>query len=69
MPYHVRLEQLGSRPLAVFRRRARSQELAKVVPDACGTVWGVSVRNRSQAQVGTSRCTWTGRSILKSVSS
>jgi effector-binding domain-containing protein len=41
MEYDVRLEQLGSRPLAVVRRRASSQELAKVVPDACGTVWSV----------------------------
>jgi effector-binding domain-containing protein len=41
MEHKVRLEQLGSRPLAVVRRRARSQELPKVVPDACGTVWGV----------------------------
>ena len=41
MEYNVRLEQLGSRPLAVVRRRALSQELSKVVPDACGTVWSV----------------------------
>src|SRR5947208_1725915 len=41
MEYDVRLEQLSSRPLAVVRRRASSQELAKVVPDACGTVWNV----------------------------
>src|SRR5436190_6059385 len=41
MEYDVRLEQLSSRPLAVVRRRASSQELARVVPDACGTVWGV----------------------------
>jgi effector-binding domain-containing protein len=39
--YEVRLEQLGSRPLAVVRRRATLQELAKVIPDACGTVWNV----------------------------
>lgn len=41
MEYDVRLEQLSSRPLAVVRRRARQQELPKVVPDACGTVWNV----------------------------
>jgi effector-binding domain-containing protein len=41
MEYDVRLEQLSSRPLAVVRRRARSQELSKVVPDACGAVWSV----------------------------
>src|SRR5262245_49026629 len=41
MEDNIRLEQLGSRPLAVVRRRARSHELSRVVPDACGTVWGV----------------------------
>jgi hypothetical protein len=41
MEYAIRLEQLSSRPLAVVRRRARPQELSKVVPDACGAVWGV----------------------------
>src|SRR6266478_1197276 len=41
MEYNVRLEQLSSRLLAVVRRRARWQDLSKVVPDACGTVWGV----------------------------
>jgi effector-binding domain-containing protein len=37
----VRVEQLGSRPTAVVRRLARPQDLSKVVPEACGTVWGV----------------------------
>jgi effector-binding domain-containing protein len=37
----VRLERLAARPLAVVRRRATSQELSKVVPNACGTVWNV----------------------------
>ncbi len=41
MEYSVRLEQLASRPLAVVRRRASQHELAKVVPEACGTVWNV----------------------------
>jgi hypothetical protein len=41
MEYVVRLEQLGSRPLAVVRRCAKQHELSKVVPDACGTVWNV----------------------------
>ena len=41
MEYDVRLEQVSSRPLAVVRRRASSQELARVVPDACGAVWSV----------------------------
>src|SRR4051812_15755021 len=51
MEYDVRLEQLGSRPLAVVRRRASSQELAKVVPDACGLVWSV-VRAQKLAGAG-----------------
>jgi effector-binding domain-containing protein len=41
MEYDVRLEQVNSRPIAVVRRRASLQELAKVIPDACGTVWNV----------------------------
>src|SRR5262249_45870458 len=40
MEYDVRLEQVPGRPLAVVRRRASSKELSKVVPDACGMVWG-----------------------------
>src|SRR5262245_49018813 len=51
MDYDVRLEQLNSRPLAVVRRRARLPELAKVVPDACGTVWNV-VRAQQVAGAG-----------------
>jgi effector-binding domain-containing protein len=51
MDSEVRLEQLGSRPLAVVRRRASSSELAKVVPEACGQVWGV-VRERRIAGAG-----------------
>lgn len=41
MKYAIRLEQHSSRPLAVVRRRANQKDLSKVVPDACGTVWGV----------------------------
>ena len=41
MEYAVRLERAASCPLAVVRRRAASHELSRVVPDACGTVWGV----------------------------
>jgi effector-binding domain-containing protein len=52
MEYDVRLEQLGSRPLAVVRRQARAQELARVVPDACGTVWNVI---RAQKVTGAGR--------------
>lgn len=52
MEYDVRLEHVSSRPLAVVRRRASSPELAKVVPDACGTVWTVV---RAQKIVGAGR--------------
>ena len=52
MEYDVRLQHVSSRPLAVVRRRASSQELAKVVPDACGTVWTVV---RAQKIVGAGR--------------
>ena len=41
MAHHVRLERLGSRPLAVVRRRVRSQELPRIIPEACGIVWNV----------------------------
>jgi effector-binding domain-containing protein len=39
MTHEVRLEQSTGQPLAVVRRRASSQELGKVVPEACGIVW------------------------------
>ncbi len=52
MEYDVRLEQAASRPLAVVRRLASLQELSKVVPDACGIVWGVV---RSQQIPGAGR--------------
>src|SRR5438046_3100912 len=51
MEYDVRLEQLGSRPLAVVRRRAKQHELSKVVPDDCGAVWSV-VRSQQVAGAG-----------------
>lgn len=38
-PYAVQLQRLGSIPLAVIRRQARSSELARVVPECCGVVW------------------------------
>jgi effector-binding domain-containing protein len=41
MAYTVQLQQVPQRPLAVVRRRAARQELAKVVPEACGAVWNV----------------------------
>ena len=52
MEHSIRCEQLGSRPLAVVRRRARPEELSKVVPDACGVVWRVI---RSQQIPGAGR--------------
>jgi hypothetical protein len=51
MQYAVRLEQHSSRPLAVVRRRARAQDLSKVVPDACGIVWQV-IRSQQIAGAG-----------------
>ncbi|MFI5377880.1 MAG: GyrI-like domain-containing protein [Tepidisphaerales bacterium] len=39
MGYDIRREQVSGCPLAVVRRRASLQELSKVIPDACGTVW------------------------------
>src|SRR5689334_742350 len=41
MAYDVRLEQLASRPIAVVRRRASREQLPKVIPESCGTVWNV----------------------------
>ena len=52
MGYDIRRELVSSRPLAVVRRRAGLQELSKVVPDACGTVWAVV---RAQQVTGAGR--------------
>jgi effector-binding domain-containing protein len=42
MEYEVRLETITTpRPVAVVRRRVSLQQIARVVPDACGLVWGV----------------------------
>ena len=51
MEYVIRLEQHAGQPLAVVRRRASSQQLARVVPDACGTVWSV-IRAQQVAGAG-----------------
>ena len=51
MEYDVRLERHGDQSLAVVRRRANRQELSKVVPEACGTVWGV-IRAQQVAGAG-----------------
>ena len=37
MGHDARIEQVGSRPLAVVRRKATRQELAKVVPTEAAT--------------------------------
>jgi effector-binding domain-containing protein len=39
MSLQVRLKHVDAIPLAVVRRRARSSELATVVPQSCGVVW------------------------------
>src|SRR6516162_1155833 len=52
MEYTIRLEHHAGIPLAVVRRRARPQELAKVVQEACGLVWNVM---RSQKVAGAGR--------------
>jgi effector-binding domain-containing protein len=41
MSYDVRIEQFSGGPLMVVRRRGTKQELAKIIPQACGTVWNV----------------------------
>jgi GyrI-like small molecule binding domain len=42
MQYDVRIETVSAaRPVAVVRRWASGRQLSKVVPDACGVVWGV----------------------------
>lgn len=49
MQYQVRLETAAApRPLAVVRRRAAARDLSKVVPNACGVVWGVVRARRIQ---------------------
>ncbi|HUO10572.1 MAG TPA: GyrI-like domain-containing protein [Phycisphaerae bacterium] len=39
MSYAIRIERFAGRPLAVVRRQATMQQLATVIPQACGTVW------------------------------
>src|SRR5438132_952455 len=51
MKYDVRIENVNSRPLAVVRRRADARDLARVVPEACGVVWGV-IRAQNVAGAG-----------------
>ena len=46
MSYEVRIQQVAPTPTAVVRRRAKPEELSKVVPHACGVVWD-ALRARS----------------------
>ena len=39
MNYQIRIEHFPGKGLAVVRRRASRQQLGKVIPEACGTVW------------------------------
>lgn len=41
MEYDVQRKEISACLLAVVRRRAQLKDLAKVVPEACGIVWGV----------------------------
>jgi effector-binding domain-containing protein len=49
--YTIHVAQVDSRPLAVVRRRALPAELSRVVPEACGLVFGL-VRGRNIQGVG-----------------
>jgi hypothetical protein len=52
MGYDVRVEHRVRGELAVVRRRATPREFGRVVPEACGLVWGVI---RSQKITGAGR--------------
>lgn len=39
MEYSVEMKRVEAQTTAVVRRRARQDELAKVIPQACGEVW------------------------------
>jgi hypothetical protein len=41
MATDVRLAEVASIPLAVIRRQALQSDLARLVPQDCGTVWNV----------------------------
>lgn len=40
--YTIEEQEVAATRLLVVRRRASLSELSKVVPDACGAVWGVA---------------------------
>jgi effector-binding domain-containing protein len=39
MNYQVELKNVAATPLLVIRRRVSKDQLSRVVPDGCGTVW------------------------------
>lgn len=41
MKYKIQLAQYSRHSLAVVRRQAEREQLSKIVPDACGTVWDI----------------------------
>jgi effector-binding domain-containing protein len=47
--YAVQLQRLNSVPLAVIRRQSSASELARVVPECCGLVWGAVRAQQAQA--------------------
>jgi effector-binding domain-containing protein len=51
MSYAIRLQFLPAQPLAVIRRRVAAQQLATVIPQACGQVWNV-LRAKNVAGAG-----------------
>lgn len=51
MQYAVRTERTNGTPIAVVRRRAPAHQLSRVVPEACGTVWGI-IKARGVAGAG-----------------
>jgi effector-binding domain-containing protein len=51
MTVHVEIRQVSADPIAVVRRRARQDQLAQAIPDACGRVWNF-VRASGYADAG-----------------
>jgi effector-binding domain-containing protein len=51
MMVHVEIRQVSADPVAVVRRRARQDQLAQAIPDACGRVWNF-VRASGYADAG-----------------
>lgn len=51
MTVDIEVIEVHADPIAVVRRRARPGQLARVVPDACGTVWNF-IRSSGYGQAG-----------------